>query len=211
SVSAKEHAFVQVQRVVQVHGRVFGREVEGGEVVPLGFSLWSDSHREAEFAEDLANLIYHERYRVQSAAPAFARRHGVVDCQCGGARRGAILVGGYRGIEVALEGVEGSPGLTTRLRWYGCDGALKIVQTQAPILEVALKCVRSQARLDCVESFAELLLQGGGLRQVFVEQHDGYWIPDISSIGRVPSGVVVPGYVNRRQRDVGSHCRRSLT
>ena len=61
---------VEVERVVHVHRRVVGREVEREEVVPLGLDLGADGHGEPDAAEDLDDLVHHPGDRMLGADPA---------------------------------------------------------------------------------------------------------------------------------------------
>ncbi len=60
---------------MHVHGRVVGRKVERGEVVPVGFHLGPDRHGEAEAPEDLDDLIDYPGDRMLGPDPAAARGH----------------------------------------------------------------------------------------------------------------------------------------
>ena len=70
---------VDVERVVHVHRRMVGREVEREEVVPLGLDLGPDGDGEAEPPEDLDDLVDDAGDRVLGPDPAPARRHGEIE------------------------------------------------------------------------------------------------------------------------------------
>jgi hypothetical protein len=111
----------EVERVVHLHRRVVGREVERAEVVPRVLGLGAHRDREAELAEDRADLLDHGRDRVHRAAPARARRHREVDPRRGpGGRALPRLERVERVGDLGLERVErlagGAPVLRQRAR-----------------------------------------------------------------------------------------------
>ncbi len=110
SLLARDRWRIHVQRVVHVHRRVVGREVERGEVVPLGLHLRAHGHGETETAEDLHDLVYHPGHGMLGSNPAATRGHAEVD-----PRRLApttlrfqhLPPGGKRRLEAGLEPVDG--------------------------------------------------------------------------------------------------------
>ena len=85
-VRTQQRVVAQVQRIVQFHGRMIRREVERTEVVPFGFRFRAERDREAELAEDLADLIDDQCHRMERALPFASRRHGRVEGAGGSAR-----------------------------------------------------------------------------------------------------------------------------
>src|SRR5690606_1647628 len=53
------------------------------------------------------------------------------------------------------------------------DVALELVQALAPVLEESLDDVEPLPWLEGGESLVQLLAEGGGLREIIVEQHGG--------------------------------------
>ena len=64
---------VDKERVLHVARWMLGREVEGGEDVPVVFDLRSFGHCEAEPAKDVDDLIFDDGDRVPAA---YGRRRG---------------------------------------------------------------------------------------------------------------------------------------
>ncbi len=80
-VRPQQSAALEIERVVQLHRGVIRGKVEREEVVPLRLGLRAQRDAEPELAEDLADLVDHERDRVHGAAPVLAGRHaGIADC-----------------------------------------------------------------------------------------------------------------------------------
>ena len=61
---------VEVERVVQVHRRMVGGKVEREEVVPVGLDLGTQGDGEAEFAEDLRDLVDDRGDGMHGARPS---------------------------------------------------------------------------------------------------------------------------------------------
>ena len=70
---------VEVERVVQVHRRVIGGEIEGKEVVPVGLDLRAQGDGEAQPPEDLRDFIDDRRDGMYRPDPSAPRGHGEVD------------------------------------------------------------------------------------------------------------------------------------
>ncbi len=110
-VAAQDDAVGQVERVPHVGGRVLERDVEGLEVVPLRLRLRAAHPREAQLPEDLADLIDHPRYRMDSAAPGAPARHRQIDVPGGGrpAPSQSRIALGVNLVQSSLYGVGGLP------------------------------------------------------------------------------------------------------
>ena len=74
---------VEVERVVHVHRRMIGREVERAEVVPLGLDFRPGDPGEAQPVEDLDDLLDHLGDRMLAADPAGPPRHGEIQARAG--------------------------------------------------------------------------------------------------------------------------------
>ena len=72
---------VKVKRVVHVHRRMIGREIEREEVVPLGLDLGAQRHGEADLPEDADDLVHHAGDGMLRAEPPRAGRHREVDAR----------------------------------------------------------------------------------------------------------------------------------
>ncbi len=84
---AQQRAALEVQRVVHVHRRMIGGEIQRAEVVPLRFRFGAGGDRESDLAEDRLDLLEHDRHGVLRAAPHAPRRHGRVERGPRGRRR----------------------------------------------------------------------------------------------------------------------------
>jgi len=79
SVRAKQHGVFEVKRVVQIERGMIGREVESREVVPFGLGLRTQCDCEAQLAENVLDLVDHQRDRMLRAQPVPPARHCEID------------------------------------------------------------------------------------------------------------------------------------
>ena len=108
-VRAQQDVAAQVKAVLRVERRMVFGKVQCVEVVALRLGFRSDYAREAQLAEDVADLVHHLRDEVQPAAPLAPARHGEVDV--GQTRRAALELTLARfdgAFELPLQGIRGS-------------------------------------------------------------------------------------------------------
>ena len=85
-VGAEETTVGQIERVLHLPRRMVGRDVEGGEVVPVVLDFRAVGQFVAEAAEDLGDALQRAADRVHAAAGCIAARQGDVDGFAGQAR-----------------------------------------------------------------------------------------------------------------------------
>ena len=121
---------LQEEGVVHFPRRVFGREVQGGEVVEVVLDVGTFGHGEAHLGEQGDHLVHHLHGRVDAALPARTRRQGQVDAfrqqtrvQFGGFQRG-LLRGDGDG-DAVTQTVDHRPLFTA---FFGAHGAHALQQ-----------------------------------------------------------------------------------
>jgi hypothetical protein len=117
----------QVERVLHLPRRMIGRDVEGGEVVPVVLDVGTLGPGEAHLAEDRGDLVHHLADRMQRALVLRARRQRDVDLLGGQARgeRGTAeqaLARVERRFDLALELVDPRAEFLARLGGHAAQG-----------------------------------------------------------------------------------------
>src|SRR5947207_5019114 len=75
----QQHVVLEIQRVVRVHRRMIGREIQRAKVVPLRLDEGAERDGETELAEDVHDLFDHERHRMFRPVPHVARGHRQIE------------------------------------------------------------------------------------------------------------------------------------
>ena len=140
---------VEVERVVHVHRRMVGREVEREEVVPLGLDLGPGGDGEAELAEDPDDLVDDPGDRDAPRRPS-APRPGIVRSTPAASRRrrsasSALAPCGERRLEPRLELVDARRRSASAPRPAARASVLSAA-VSTPLFRPGPRCARPRAR-----------------------------------------------------------------
>ena len=169
---AQQRVLSEVQRVMQLHRRMIGREVERSEVIPLRFGFRTEGDGKSELTEDLADFVDHERDRVQRASPHATRRHRRIERRGAGDRRLSCHEHVERLVNVLLERIERSAGGTPILGRQFAKRALQ--RGQSVVLsrvELPLGDIEARVGFEPVKQCARILREGISLGEILGKLH----------------------------------------
>ena len=158
----EEQFLAEIERVPVIPGGVMGREVEGLEIVVLGFDLRPLGHGKPHGPEDALDLLFEDRQGVERPPGDNVPRQGRVERRravCRGLRRlRGRRQGGKLLLNIDLELVQELP----RPRLFGRGQAFELFEEQGddvPVCGSGNRCggPRAPAVLDPGQGLVELL------------------------------------------------------